>query len=306
MDNSTKNTTFNSESSLFDRVASIFEKYLDKKKIQEFLKEEQNWNFGYYYWFWFKATNVLNITENDLKEDFSYSQKLGLKIVIIISLIESLYGEKFGENTIIDFFSKLNIEEKILFNLIVDIEDSTEDVEVELFLESEDAIQDHHQLMELKRRLKLNLLLYYLFYHRLDLITQEFNKRIKYLYALRSQIVHRGNLPITTAILKPFPEVIKIAFVSPFPKKGVEKKVLSFQDYKYGIKFEDILEDLVFISFLRNKNIKISKKFSEEFKEKFLRILKEIQAHSYKDVYFFIRQKLNQYLAKKNSKNITK
>jgi hypothetical protein len=113
-------------------------------------------------------------------------------------------------------------------------------------------------------------------------------------------------LPITVAILKPFPEVIKIAFVSPFPKKGVEKKVLSFRDYKYGIKFEDMLEDLVFISFLRNKNIKISEKFSEEFKEKFLRILKVIQAHSYGDLYCFIRQQLNQFLAKqifKNSKN---
>jgi hypothetical protein len=173
---------------------------------------------------------------------------------------------------------------------------------VELFKRSKKSGIDYFQLEQAERRLKLNLLLYFLFFNRPDLINQEFNKRIKYLYALRSQIVHRGNLPITAAILKPFPEVIKIAFISPFPKKGVEKKVLSFQDYKYGIKFEDVLEDLVFISFLRNKNIKISEKFSEEFKEKFLRILKVIQAHSYGDLYFFIRQQLNQFLTKKISK----
>jgi hypothetical protein len=285
---------------LIKEIEKLFEKYIDKEKIQEFLKDEENFNFGYKYWFWFKSTNVLNITNRDFKNSRSYSQKLGLRIVITFSLIESLYSEKFGENIVISFFSKSNINEQFLFNWIIEMKDPTRDEEIELLLKDENAGKDHHQLEELERKLKANLLLDYLFNQRSAPMKQEFEKRIKYLYALRSQIVHQGRAPFFMAISGPSHEgIFKSAPISSFPKKGIEDKILYFRDHEYGIKFGDILEDLVFISFLRNKNVEISKKFFKEFERNFLRILQTIQKNLCNDFYSQIRQQLQQYLKEK-------
>jgi hypothetical protein len=88
---------------LIKEIEKLFEKYIEKKMVAEFLKEEKNRDFGRNYWLWFKFTNVLKITEDDLKNSYSYSQKLGLRIVLTFSLIEGLY-DRFGENVIISFF----------------------------------------------------------------------------------------------------------------------------------------------------------------------------------------------------------
>jgi hypothetical protein len=291
---------------LIKEIEKLFEKYIEKKIVAEFLKEEKNRDFSRNYWLWFKFTNVLKITEDDLKNSYSYSQKLGLRIVLTFSLIEGLY-DRFGENVIISFFSKLNIEEQFLFNWIIEMKYPTIDEEAELLLKDENAAGYHRQLKNLEGRLKKNLLLYYLLNRRKDKMKKEFEERLRYLYALRSQIVHQGKLPFLIAKFGPFHEgIIKIAIINYYSKKNIQDRILVFKDYENAIKFEDVLEDLVFISLFRNKNIKISEKFSEEFKEKFLRILEAIQAHSYAHLYFFIRQQLNQFLAKKifkNSKN---
>jgi hypothetical protein len=49
---------------------------------------------------------------------------------------------------------------------------------------------------------------------------------------------------------------------------------------------------------LRNKNIKINENFSKVFKEKFWRFLDKIQKASNRNLYFSIREQLNQYLIK--------
>lgn len=291
--------------SLFDKLSFILEKYLDKQKIEEFLKKERIFDFIYKYWYWFKATNVLNIVESDFKNDFYYSQKLSLRIVMSISLIENFCGN-VGEKTILDFFSKLNLYEKFLFNWIIFIKDDLEEVDIK-FLEKcrEEAAKDYIQLERSEERIVLNLLLSSLLSNQFDLINQEFGKRIRYLYALRSQIVHRGESSISVAIFtKPFPDIIKVAFISSFPKKRIEKKLLAFQDYnKYGMKFEDVFEDLIFVSLLRNEDIGIKKEFLEQFKMTFYKILEKIQKFSSGDIYSPIRRQLYQYLAKsKNNK----
>jgi len=278
-------------------IKPVFEKYLDEENLQRFLKNEENFNFGYRYWYWFKSTNLLQITEEDLKNSHCYSQKLGLRIIITFSLIESLYGEKFGENVVISFFSNLNLEERFLFSWLIETKDPTREEEVELLLKDEEAGKDHRQLENSERRLKMNLLLSYLLNQNSALMKREFDERIKYLYALRSQIIHQGKLPFFMAKFGSFHEgIIKMAIVSSFPKKNVQDKILIFRDYKHAIKLEDILEDLVFISLFRNKDIKIREKFLKEFKKKFWKVLEMIQKYSYGDLYFSIRQQLNQYL----------
>jgi hypothetical protein len=283
---------------LIKEIEKLFEKYIEKKIVAEFLKEEKNRDFGRNYWLWFKFTNVLKITEDDLKNSYSYSQKLGLRIVLTFSLIEGLY-DRFGENVIISFFSNLNIEEQFLFNWIIEMKDPTRDEEAELLLKDGNAARDHRKLENLEETLKKNLLLYYLLNQREDKMKKEFEERLRYLYALRSQIVHQGKLPFLIAKFGPFHEgIIKIAIINSYSKKNIQDKALAFKNHENSIKFEDVLEDLVFISLLRNKNIKINENFSKVFKEKFWRFLDKIQKFSNRDLYPSIWEQLNQYLIK--------
>jgi hypothetical protein len=299
-----------------EEIVLILNKYLNNNGIKKCLDDEQFQNFLRDYYYWFKTTDVLNITENDLKS-YSYVQKLSLRIVMNISLIESLYKEK-GEDKIKQFFSNLDIKEKFLFNLIVNIEDATENEMAEAIFENNvrDIIEDYDRLRELENKLRLNLYLLSFLKNRKDLINEEFERRIKYLYALRSQIVHQGKVinalrldfksfSIPEVIPNSsFSEIIKIAFISSFPQKGIENKILKFEESRYGIYFEDILEDLIFMSLFRNKNLELKQEFLQNFNKKLLKILTNFSSD--KNIDSSIKSQIQNYIIReiKNIKNI--
>jgi hypothetical protein len=108
------------------------------------------------------------------------------------------------------------------------MKDPTRDEEAELLLKDENAARDHHQLENLERKLKKNLLLYYLLNQREDKMKKEFEERLRYLYALRSQIVHQGKLPFLIAKFGPInftKELLKLPLSTPILKRTYKTKL---------------------------------------------------------------------------------
>lgn len=273
----------------------ILRKYLEKRELDKFLKSKEISYFIDNYWWWFKSTDFLKI---NLKEPSVISQKLSVRLVISFSLIEGLYSQglsrndnfsQYGSNVIKNFFYFLRPEEKFLLLWLIEMRNPIPKDEIKKIEEfqKKDAEKWVEKLSEItrpwykkeKERIKKERkeLLSSLIAQNYNLINEKFSEIIEYLYAWRSQVVHRGGRCLIPArFIFPAQYIKKTVYIEAYPQKKIRAKILNFVDVNYFINFEDIFEDLIFISLLRKEKVKLKPEFEEQWKRIFKMVLSRI------------------------------
>lgn len=263
---------------------SILKRYLQEEEIEKFLNsasKESRFFIDDYYW-WFKATNFLKIDPNE--ETRTISQKLSIRLIISFSLIEELYPTSHGERLIFDFFSKLKKEEKFLMVWLIEVrspiwgEMSIPEAACISKEKRNEIIKKRKEESERIEKERKDLVSSLISKNSSELIDDKFSELIHYLYAWRSQIVHRGGgFCVSTRFIGPISGIRKVVYIAPYPSKKIEAKILNFRDFDYGLNFEQVFEDLIFISFLRQNNLFLKEEFEKEWKETFKSLLRKIQ-----------------------------
>jgi hypothetical protein len=253
------------------------------------------------YDFWFNARDFLVIGLNN--DSTVSSQKLTIRIVILIALIEDYMRRKkgkkqkpYGASLVKDFFSQLNIDEKFALNWIIEVRNPTP---VEIVNQLEQRPEEYHKWRgEEKNRIReyKRSLIEKLISNEEKFISDEFKNRIQYLYDLRSQTVHRGEIVHILEHRHPFlRRSEKWVILLPY-KERKEEIILYFNEEEIDKPFEEILEDLFFISFFRNKKIFNENGFFENsFKKTFKRMLENIPKYNHDLLPLSLRKRLEFY-----------
>jgi hypothetical protein len=259
------------------------------------------------YDFWFNEKDFLEIGLND--DSTLSSQKLAIRIVILIALIEHYMGKKkdkkqektYGPSLVKDFFFQLNTEEKFALNWIIEVRNPTP---VEIVNQLEQRPEEYNKWwMEEKNRIReyKRSLIEKLISNEEKFISDEFKNRIQYLYDLRSQTVHRGEIVYILEHRHPFLKKSKWVDLLPY-KKRKEEIILYFNEEEIGKPFEEILEDLFFISFFRNKKIFSENEFFENsFRKSFKRMLENIPKYNHDLLPLSLRKRLELYVQNINN-----
>ncbi|RKX70070.1 hypothetical protein DRP43_03745 [candidate division TA06 bacterium] len=240
--------------------------YMDKKDVDLLINHKKYKEVIHNFIFWFEESEFLKVNQNELS--LVASQKISIEIVMLISLIHAIESDQ-SEQSVHTFFKELFTEEKFLIDWIIDMEspwDSTRVIKGNNYV-SEKLREYNEERNEWKRKLIKNFV-----DNKKEMIEKEFRKRIKYLFALRSQIVHRGEMCFSAKFTSPRPKIITSAIVEEYPRKQIQKMILLFHNCKDP--FDSILKEL-FLSVLIRKIKPNQKRISCKIKENLNYIVRE-------------------------------
>lgn len=230
---------------------------LNSDLILNLLKNYRKVVENFLFWFYFEDEKIRNWIEISDEDSFPIrSGKLSLQIIILIALIHNVMN-KYNEGAVREFFSNFSIKEKFLFNWLLELKSPNQSKTD--FNEKRELIEnfiggDNRQ------------------------IDEKMEEKIRYLFALRSQIVHKGNYPYVSYYrVCGIKKYAKIAYVEKFPEKGIEEKVLIFDRVDIGNSFEFLVKTLFLSALLKKAGILRNEYLTSIIKYSLERISSEIQ-----------------------------
>ncbi len=252
-----KNKDKNVNTLLNEEIKNLISEYLSEKSITRLLKINKYRQLFCDFIFWFEDTDFLKINQED--SQLLVSQKISTKLVILIAFIHFL-SKDYREEAVRNFFEDLKLHEKFLLCLIVEEESLMSEKDVTDIIKNskkyeEYLIEEQKRRQEFKKN-KRKLIENFVNKNKEE-IDKIFEDRIKYLFALRSQIVHRGSSVFIVKINSPRKHFFKSAIVEKYQPKKLERKILYFRDCKEP--FEIILEELFLAALFRKKELSMKK-----------------------------------------------
>ncbi|HOM33427.1 MAG TPA: hypothetical protein PK168_02490 [Candidatus Paceibacterota bacterium] len=252
-----KNKDENIDTLLNEEIKNLLSEYLDEKSIcylNCLLKESEYQRFFYDFMFWFKDTDFLKISQED--SQLLVSQKISIKLVILIAFIHSL-SKDYREEAVQKFFENLELHEKFLLCLIVEEENLMSEEDATGITKNSKKYKEYWAKEQKRQQENKRKLVESFIGEDEKEIDALFKERIKYLFALRSQIVHRGSSVFISRINSPRKHFLKSAIVEEYPSKQIGNKILYFRDCNEP--FEIILEELFWAAFFRKKELSMKK-----------------------------------------------
>lgn len=264
---------------------SYLSKYLDEKDANFLLSSKEYRKVIYNFIFWFEESDFLKMNQND--RPLVASQKISIEVVMLIALVHSIENSH-TEGVIHSFFEKLGIEEKFLLNWIVEME---EPISIEELINKKQEYKNYWTNKERDRKKQRRELINILIDNNKSVINSSFKERIKYLFALRSQIVHEGSMCLSAKFTSPSPKFLISTITEEYPSKHVNKKVLHFANCKDS--FDSILKELFFSALLKkarpNRN-----NISPKIKANLEYIVRNLERNNYDIIDYQTREKLRE------------
>lgn len=207
-----------------EELKEMLKKYLGEKETLFFEEKEKILETLRDFYFWLEGYGEGGLLTYNPASDSNIilAQRIAFELVMMVSLIHKIKNQDNG-GAVFDFFKKnLNLKEKLLFlNLFFIYDKPPEDYKPEFF-----------EKRKKDREKEINKLLNYYKENDDYRINKELEEKIKYLFGIRSQIVHKG--------IKTLPFKIKfmgnaflkgaIVYVEEYKPKNIENKAIYFEN----------------------------------------------------------------------------